>query len=223
MKPSAITAYTNIPRVDCFCQFFAWFISFILSRKPSIALPIKQSSSPSPPPQPGILKLNTPRRSSGNRRRAREVIEVTGSNHAMGVILNLAWGPNNFSPSMIWNWRSRSNSQTGLGAEELLPAELVFCSCCVFFFFPYYHHFHLLFPFSLFSFSSSFVFRATLLIVIYILNPVVFSVAQKSPANTIFPLNRNSFFSLTVLCIFLPPFFLWRFLCIIHFKLVILR
>ena len=161
-----------------------------------------------PPPQPGILKLNTPRWSSGNRRRAREVIEVAGSNHAIGVILNLAWGPNNFSPSMIWNWRSRSNSQTGLGAEELLPAELVFCSCCVFFFFPYYHHFHLLFPFSLFSFSSSFVFRATLLIVIYILNPVVFSVAQKSPANTIISLNRNSFFSLTVLCIFLPPFFL---------------
>ena len=158
MKPSAITAYTNIPRVDCFCQFFAWFISFILSRKPSIALPIKQSSSPSPPPQPGILKLNTPRWSSGNRRRAREVIEVAGSNHAIGVILNLAWGPNNFSPSMIWNWRSRSNSQTGLGAEELLPAELVFCSCCVFFFFPYYHHFHLLFPFSFFFVFEQFRF-----------------------------------------------------------------
>ena len=37
--------------------------------------------------------------------------------HAIGVILNLAWGPNNFSPSMIWSWRTRSNSQTGLGAE----------------------------------------------------------------------------------------------------------
>ena len=48
---------------------------------------------------------------------AREVIEVAGSNHAIGVILNLAWGPINFSPSMIWSWRSRSNSQTGLGAE----------------------------------------------------------------------------------------------------------
>ena len=46
-----------------------------------------------------------------------EVIEVVGSNHAIGVILNLAWGPNNFSPSMIWSWRTRSNSQTGLGAE----------------------------------------------------------------------------------------------------------
>ena len=58
--------------------------------------------------------------STGNRGRAtstREVIEVAGSNHAIGVILNLAWGPNNFSPSMIWSWRTRSNSQTGLGAE----------------------------------------------------------------------------------------------------------
>ena len=58
--------------------------------------------------------------STGNRGRAtstKEVIEVAGSNHAIGVILNLAWGPNNFSPSMIWSWRTRSNSQTGLGAE----------------------------------------------------------------------------------------------------------
>ena len=58
--------------------------------------------------------------STGNRERATsasEVIEVAGSNHAIGVILNLAWGPNNFSPSMIWSLRTRSNSQTGLGAE----------------------------------------------------------------------------------------------------------
>ena len=58
--------------------------------------------------------------STGNRERATsasEVIEVAGSNHAIGVILNLAWGPNNFSPSMIWSWQTRSNSQTGLGAE----------------------------------------------------------------------------------------------------------
>ena len=48
-----------------------------------------------------------------------------------------------------------------------------------------------LFPFFVFE---QFLFRATLLIVIYILNPVAFSVAQKSPANTIFPLNRNFFF-----------------------------
>ena len=74
--------------------------------------------------------------SSGNRRRAtsaREVIEVAGSNHAIGVILNLAWGPNNFSPSMIWSWRTRSNSRTGLGAELLLPAKSAFC---------FYHHFY---------------------------------------------------------------------------------
>ena len=45
--------------------------------------------------------------STGNRGRAtstKDVIEVA------------AWGPNNFSPSMIWSWRT-SNSQTGLGAE----------------------------------------------------------------------------------------------------------
>ena len=65
---------------------------------------------------------------------ASEVIEVAGSNHAIGVILNLAWGPNNFSPSMIWSWRTRSNSQTGLGAEYLLPLEFAFCFCCLFYF-----------------------------------------------------------------------------------------
>ena len=62
----------------------------------------------------------TSRWSTGNCGRATtasEVIEVAGSNHSVGVILNLAWGPNNFSPSMIWSWRTRSNSQTGLGAE----------------------------------------------------------------------------------------------------------
>ena len=75
--------------------------------------------------------------STGNRGRATsasEVIEVAGSNHAIGVILNLAWGPNNFSPSMIWSWRTRSNSQTGLGAEYLLPVEFAFCFCCHFYF-----------------------------------------------------------------------------------------
>ena len=67
-----------------------------------------------------LIKYVVSRWSSGNRGRAtsaREVIEVVGSNHVIGVILNLAWGPNNFSPSMIWSWRSRSNSRTGLGAE----------------------------------------------------------------------------------------------------------
>ena len=48
-KPSAITTYANIPRVDRFCQFFVWFISFILDRKRSIALSVTQSSLPSPP------------------------------------------------------------------------------------------------------------------------------------------------------------------------------
>ena len=70
--------------------------------------------------------------SSGNRRRARvqeRSSEVTGSNHALGVTFNLAWGPNNFSPSMIWSWRTRSNSRTGLGAELLLPAKSTFCFC----------------------------------------------------------------------------------------------
>ena len=67
---------------------------------------------------------------------AGEVIEVAGSNPSIGVILNLAWGPNNFSPSMIWSCRTRSNSQTGLGAELLLPMEFIFCFCCFFYFFP---------------------------------------------------------------------------------------
>ena len=48
-KPSAITTYANIPRVDRFCQFFVWFISFIRDRKRLIALSVAQSSSPSPP------------------------------------------------------------------------------------------------------------------------------------------------------------------------------
>ena len=84
------------------------------------------------------IKCVLSRWSSGNRRRATsawEVIEVAGSNHAIGVILNLAWGPNNFSPSMIWSWRTRSNSRTGLGAEWLLPAKSVLCFCCLSYFF----------------------------------------------------------------------------------------
>ena len=171
--PPAITTYANINRWKRFDQFFVWFISFILDRKRFIALSVRQTSSPSPPPNlvfeymklksllsflciiyflqslPETLEctlsqtnfLTLPpspvfknslhwqlmlfndaysRWSTGNRERATsasEVIEVAGSNHAIGVILNLAWGPNNFSPSMIWSWRTRSNSQTGLGAE----------------------------------------------------------------------------------------------------------
>ena len=86
---------------------------------------------------------------------------------------------------MIWSWRSRSNSQTGLGAEELLPAEFAFCFCCFFLLFPLIIIF--LSSFFLLLFLNSFLFRATLLIVSNILNPVVFSVAQKSPTKTLFP------------------------------------
>ena len=57
-RPSAITAYANIPRLDGVYQFFVWFISFILDRKRSIALSVRQTSSPFPPP--GIWKLSIP-------------------------------------------------------------------------------------------------------------------------------------------------------------------
>ena len=138
-----------------------------------------------------LIKYVVSRWSSGNRRRAtsaREVIEVAGSNHAIGVILNLAWGPNNFSPSMIWSLRTRSNSQTGLGAKELLPAKLHFCFCCFsLLFLLIIIIFILFFLFPLFLFQSSFLFRATLLPVSSILNPVMFSVAQKSLPKTLFP------------------------------------
>ena len=113
------------------------------------------------------IKYVVSRWSSGNRRRAtsaREVIEVAGSNHAIGVILNLAWGPNNFSPSMIWSLRTRSNSQTGLGAEELLPAKLRFCFCyfsllflLIIIIFILFFSFSLIFVSEQFSFSGHFV------------------------------------------------------------------
>ena len=32
-KPSAITTYANIPRVDRFCRFFIRLVSFILDRR----------------------------------------------------------------------------------------------------------------------------------------------------------------------------------------------
>ena len=35
---------------------------------------------------------------------------------------------------MIWSWRTRSNSQSGLGAELLLPAKSAFFFCCLFYF-----------------------------------------------------------------------------------------
>ena len=48
-RPSAITTYANIPRWYRFLQFFLWFISFILDRKRTIPLLVRQTSSPSPP------------------------------------------------------------------------------------------------------------------------------------------------------------------------------
>ena len=153
--------------------------------------------------------------SSGNRRRAtsaREVIEVAGSNHVIGVILNLAWGPNNFSPSMIWSLRTRSNSQTGLGAEELLPAELAFCFCCFFLLYPLLSSF-------LSSFSLFFVPWAVfgplcwLLVIFWIL--CCFLLLRSGRQRPFFLEIEMVFFALTVLCIFLPLFFLWRFLWII--------
>ena len=97
-------------------------------------------------------------RQSQARASAREVIEVAGSNHAIGVILNLAWGPNNFSPSMIWSWRTRSNSRTGLGAELFLPAKSTFCFCGLFYFFLYYRHYFSFFLPYLFFFAKKLCF-----------------------------------------------------------------
>ena len=106
------------------------FIHFLYSWPETLDCALIQTKILTLPPNPVfqnslhrqfiLIKHVVSRWSSGNRGRAtsaREVIEVAGSNHAIGVILNLAWGPNNFSPSMIWSWRSRSNSRTGLGAE----------------------------------------------------------------------------------------------------------
>ena len=87
----------------------------------TIALPVTQTSSSLLPNSVFKNYLHRHSRwSTGNRGRATsasEVIEVAGSNHAIGVIYNLAWGANNFSPNMIWNWWTRNNSQTGIGAE----------------------------------------------------------------------------------------------------------
>ena len=51
-----------------------------------------------------------------------------------------------------------------------------------------------------------------MLIASYILNPVVFSVTQKSPAKTIFLEIEMVLYSLTVLCIFLISFLPFTFL-----------
>ena len=129
----------------------------ILSKTTFLTLPPNPVFKNSPYRQLILINDAYSRWSTGNRGRAtsaREVIEVAGSNHAIGVILNLAWGPNNFSPSMIWSWRIRGNSQTGLGAEQLLPVKFAFWFCCLFYFFPLL----LLSSLSCFSFSLFFSF-----------------------------------------------------------------
>ena len=104
---------------------------------------------------------------------------------------------------MIWSLRTRSNSQTGLGAEELLPTNCILFLLSFSTFSPCYHDFHPLFSFSLLFFKSSFIFRATLLIVSYILNPVVVSVAPEVVGKDSFSSKKKRFcFALTVLCIF---------------------
>ena len=91
------------------------------------------------------------------------------TNHAIGVILNLPWGPNNFSPSMIQSWRKRGNSRTGLGAELFLPAKSAFCICGLFYFFLYYRHFFSFFlPYLLFLLGNYvfYVFFDTVLVLV---------------------------------------------------------
>ena len=117
-----------------------------------------------------------------------------------GVTLKLAWGPRNSS--------LRNLHFVFAVFFLLLPLIIIILLSS---FFPFFH------------FWAVFLFRATWLIVSYILNPVVFSVAQKSLTKTLFLKIEIVYFALIVLCIFLPLFFLWRFSCIIHFKLVILR
>ena len=141
------------------------FLHFLF-RKRSIALSVKQSSSPSPPP--GISKLNTP------------------TIYAYWICIGrgfLAWGPNNFSLSMIWSWRTRSNSRTGLGAELLLPAQFHFVFAVFSTFPPCYHNFYLffLFPFffvlfvemDLFSLNVFCVFLPLLRFLCFIYNKLV--------------------------------------------------
>ena len=107
----------------CMTHFlYSWLetLDCTLSKTNFLTLPPSPVFENSPYRQLILINDAYSRWSTGNRGRATsasEVIEVAGSNHAIGVILYLAWGPNNFSPSMIWSWRTRSNSQTGLGAE----------------------------------------------------------------------------------------------------------
>ena len=48
-RPSPVTKYANIARLNRFYQFFALFISISLCRKRSSALSVRQTSSPYPP------------------------------------------------------------------------------------------------------------------------------------------------------------------------------
>ena len=79
--------------------------------------------------------------STGNRGRATsasEVIEVAGSNHAIGVILNLAWGPNNFSPEYDLELADKEQLSNWLGGRVTPPRGIhflifdVFSSCLSF-------------------------------------------------------------------------------------------
>ena len=67
---------------------------------------------------------------------------------------------------MIWSWRTRSNSRTGLGAEFLLPAKSTFSFCCIFYFFLYYRHFFLSFTLSFFFLLRNYVFFDTVLVLV---------------------------------------------------------
>ena len=62
---------------------------------------------------------------------------------------------------MIWSWRIRSNSQTGLGAELLLPAKSAFCFCCLFYFSRQYHHFYHFFFYLILFFSKKLSYGCT--------------------------------------------------------------
>ena len=115
-NPSGITTYANFVFLVYIAFISSLYDSFPLFLTGNARLHSQSDKVPYPPPslvfQNSLhrqfihIKYVVSRWSNGNRGRAtsaREVIEVAGSNHAIGVILNLAWGPNNFSPSMIWS------------------------------------------------------------------------------------------------------------------------
>ena len=89
-----------------------WMIHIPYYRLETLDCTLSQTNFLTLPPTRYLKTLYTDnlyiwsRWSTSNRGRATsasEVIEVAGSNHSIGVILKLAWGPNNFSPSMIWS------------------------------------------------------------------------------------------------------------------------